>query len=110
MHWIHLTEEEQLKNIISCSQAKPQIIFKHSSRCSISDVALRRLQKISCREHIDFYFLDLIAYRSLSDKISETFKKPHKSPQVLMVINGDCVYEESHLGISPEELLEQITI
>jgi len=100
MHWIHLTGEEQLKQIISKSQLKPQVIFKHSTRCSISAVALQRLQKVSQPLDIDFYFLDLLAYRSLSNKIAEVFRVPHESPQVLVIKDGECVYDESHMGIS----------
>ena len=106
MHWIHLTDEEQLKQIISKSQSKPQAIFKHSTRCSISTVALQRLQKVSQPSDIDFYFLDLLAYRNLSNKIAETFKVHHQSPQVLLIKDGDCIYEESHMSISMNEIVD----
>lgn len=106
MHWIHLTDEEQLKQIISNSQNRPQVIFKHSTRCSISSVALQRLQKVDQPNDIDFYFLDLIAYRSLSNKIAEVFKVHHESPQVLVIKDGDCIYDESHLAISMDEIID----
>jgi bacillithiol system protein YtxJ len=106
MHWIHLTDEEQLKQIISKSQVKPQVIFKHSTRCSISAVALQRLQKVEQPSGIDFYFLDLIAYRPLSTKVAETFKVQHESPQVLIIKDGMCIYDESHMGISMHEILD----
>jgi len=106
MHWIHLTDEEQLKQIISKSQLRPQVIFKHSTRCSISSVALQRLQKVSQPSNIDFYFLDHLSYRSLSNKIAQTFDVPHESPQVLLIKDGQCVYEESHMGISMNDIVE----
>lgn len=105
MHWIHLTDEEQLKQISSKSQERPQVIFKHSTRCSISSVALQRLQKVSQPSNIDFYFLDLLAYRSLSNKIAQAFNVPHESPQVLVIIEGHCIYAESHMGISMNEIV-----
>lgn len=107
MHWIHLTDEEQLKQIVSNSQVKPQVIFKHSTRCSISAVALQRMQKTAQPSDIDFYFLDLLANRPLSNKIAETFSVQHESPQVLLIRDGECVYEESHLGISMMEIVDQ---
>jgi len=107
MHWIHLTDEEQLKNILIKSQARPQVIFKHSTRCSISAVALSRLQKAQQPADVDFYFLDLIAYRNLSNKIADLFKVHHESPQVLLIRNGECIYDESHMGISMNEIMEQ---
>lgn len=107
MHWIHLTDEEQLKQIISKSQNRPQVIFKHSTRCSISAVALQRMQKTSQPSDVDFYFLDLLANRKLSNKIAEVFKIHHESPQVLLIRDGDCVYDESHLSISMVEIMDQ---
>jgi len=106
MHWIHLTDDEQLKQIISKSQIKPQVIFKHSTRCSISAVALQRLQKVSQPSDIDFYFLDLLSFRGLSNKIVDMFRVPHESPQVLVIKDGGCIYEESHMGISMNEIVE----
>ena len=107
MHWIHLTSEEQLKQIVINSQLRPQVIFKHSTRCSISAVAFQRLQRSEQPNNIDFYFLDLLAYRPLSNKIAETFKVPHESPQILVIKNGRCIYDESHLAISMEDIKMQ---
>lgn len=107
MHWIHLTEAEQLKSIISKSQVRPQVIFKHSTRCSISAVALKRLQKEPQPDEIDFYYLDLLSYRPLSNEVADTFGVHHESPQVLLIRNGACVYDESHLGIDMVEIREQ---
>ncbi len=106
MHWIHLTDEEQLKSIISKSQMRPQVIFKHSTRCSISAVALQRLQKSQQPADIDFYFLDLLSNRGLSNKIAEVFKVHHESPQILLIRNSECIFEESHLGISMSEIVD----
>src|SRR5690242_19643881 len=106
MHWIHLTDEEQLKQIITKSQTRAQVIFKHSTRCSISSVALQRLQRMSQPSDIDFYFLDLLSYRNISNEIAQTFNIPHESPQVLVIKDGKCIYEESHMGISMNEIVE----
>jgi bacillithiol system protein YtxJ len=103
-----MTEEEQLKQIISKSQLRPQVIFKHSTRCSISAVALQRLQKTSQPSDIDFYYLDLLANKSLSNKVAEVFKVNHESPQVLVIRDGACVYDESHMGISMADIVEHL--
>ena len=107
MHWIHLNDEEQLKQIITKSQQRPQVIFKHSTRCSISSVALQRLQKAEQPSDIDFYFLDLIAHREISNKVTQVFGVNHESPQVLVIRDGQCVFDESHLGIHMDDILEQ---
>jgi bacillithiol system protein YtxJ len=107
MKWIYLTDEGQLAEIISRSQAKPQVIFKHSTRCSISAVALQRMQKAQQPEGLDFYFLDLLAHRSLSSKVAEVFGVHHESPQVLLIKDGKCIFDESHLGISMNDLVAE---
>jgi bacillithiol system protein YtxJ len=106
MPWIHLTDEEQLKHLISKSAAQPQVIFKHSTRCSISSVAFHRLQKAQQPAGMDFYYLDLLAHRPLSNKVAEVFQVHHESPQVLVIKEGKCVYDESHLGISMTDIAE----
>ena len=104
MEWKVLSEESQLQEIIQRSESRPQVIFKHSTRCSISSVAKGRLDRASAPPGSDFYFLDLIRFRSLSNKIAEMFKVHHESPQVLVIRNGECVYDESHMAINMDDL------
>ncbi|XZF13852.1 bacillithiol system redox-active protein YtxJ [Chitinophagaceae bacterium MMS25-I14] len=107
MKWIELTENVQLEQIREQSKQQPVVIFKHSTRCSISTMAKNRLERASQPEHVAFYYLDLLRHRPLSNKIAEDFQVHHQSPQVLLIRNGECVYEESHNGIDMSEILEQ---
>ncbi|MBK6937514.1 MAG: bacillithiol system redox-active protein YtxJ [Chitinophagaceae bacterium] len=107
MNWHQLSSEEQLKKIIEASYQKPQVIFKHSTRCSISGAARARLEKSAEPEGIEFHYLDLLSYRPLSNKIAETFHVHHESPQVLLIKKGECIFDESHLSIYMEEIIEQ---
>jgi bacillithiol system protein YtxJ len=106
MNWISLTTEEQLSQIKEKSITVPQVIFKHSTRCSISSMVLDRLERSSTPESIDFYYLDLIANRNISNKIAEVFNVYHESPQILIIKNGECIYDESHMGIRMDESVE----
>ena len=107
MNWTALTEEAQLEKIKEESNTQPVVIFKHSTRCSISSMAKNRLEREQAPDEVKFYYLDLIAHRSLSNKIAEIFHVYHESPQVLLIKNGECVYDESHNGISMAEIAEQ---
>ncbi len=102
--WTNLTTEEQLQEIKERSNERPQLIFKHSTRCSISSVAKNRLDRSSRPDGIDFYFLDLIKHRNISNKISREFNVYHESPQVLIIKNGQSVYDESHSAIDMQEI------
>lgn len=108
MNWIDLTSGEQLDNIVEHSYNQPQVIFKHSSRCSLSTLAKTRLERATIPPNVDFYFLDLIRYRLLSHRIEEQFSVQHESPQVLLIQKGECIYEESHNGISMDEITQQL--
>ena len=104
MAWINLTNEGQLEEIKNNSNRKPQVIFKHSSRCSLSSIAKNRLDKSPFPAGMDFYFLDLIKHRDISNKISTEFDVYHESPQVLIIKNGESIYDESHMGIRMQEI------
>jgi len=107
MNWIELTTEQQLEQIKEQSKEQPVVIFKHSTRCSISSMAKSRLERETPTENVPFYYLDLIRYRAISNKVAEEFKVVHESPQILLIKNGECTYEESHNGISMAEITEQ---
>jgi bacillithiol system protein YtxJ len=106
MEWITLDSLQQLEQLNETSANKPQLIFKHSTRCSISTMAKNRLYKNALPEDIDFYYLDLISHRDISNKIAEQYGVHHESPQVLLIKNGKCIYNESHSGIYMDEIME----
>ena len=108
MHWIPLTTEEQLKEIIQLSYQTPQVIFKHSTRCSISVMVKNRLDKVSNSEGIICYYLDLLQYRPVSNAIATQFSVEHQSPQILLIQQGNCIYHESQQAIYFEEIKEKL--
>lgn len=110
MSWKEITSLHQWKSVLLASANKPQVVFKHSTRCSISNLAKARLEKQPFPHSADFYYIDLLSHRDVSNAIADTLMVEHESPQVLLVKNGACVYEESHNGITMDELLEQLNV
>ncbi len=109
MNWIRLTSANQLPGIKEKSFGRPQVIFKHSTRCNISSMALNRLERYPTPpEGVDYYYLDLLAHRDISQQVAVDFGVQHQSPQVLVIKDGRCVYDESHYAISMEELEGQL--
>ncbi|WP_290793055.1 bacillithiol system redox-active protein YtxJ [Flavihumibacter sp. UBA7668] len=108
MNWITLSNLEQIEHIKQASFSKPQVIFKHSTRCSISAMAKNRLDKASIPEGIEFHYLDLIQYRSVSNEIATGFGIEHESPQILLIRDGVCVFDASHTAISMNMLREAL--
>ena len=108
MNWEKLINIDQLEAIKKESAINPVLIFKHSTRCSISDAAFARLErnwKDENAKRIKPYYLDLISFRSISSKIAEDFHIEHQSPQVLLIKDGNCVYDSSHMAISFAEIV-----
>ena len=104
INWLSLTESSQLDAVISGSNLKPILIFKHSTRCGVSRMALKNFEREYDleEEDIDLYFLDLLNFRALSNEISEKLNIYHQSPQVLVVKNGEVIYHDSHYSISAD--------
>jgi bacillithiol system protein YtxJ len=111
MNWKELQEFSQLEEIKKLSKDKPVLIFKHSTRCSISSMAwdrMRRNWKESDFEKITPYFLDLISFREVSNEVASKFGVRHESPQVLLIKDAEVVYHKSHMGISYQDILKEI--
>ena len=107
MNWNILTTENEFAVLLEKSKTRPQVIFKHSTRCHISSTAKKRLERSDEPDTIDFHYLDLLAFRSLSAKIAEDLNVHHESPQVLLIKNAECVYDESHLAILMDDIIAQ---
>jgi bacillithiol system protein YtxJ len=105
MNWHPINTIEQLEQIKSASFITPQVIFKHSTTCSISRMALDRFERAATPEKVDFHYLDLLNYRAISNEIASFFQVHHESPQVILIKNGECIYDESHYGIMMDELI-----
>lgn len=110
MNWNPLSDQASLDALVSKSAEIPQVIFKHSTRCSISSMAKARLERGTAPEGIDFHYLDLIRFRDLSGSVAEKFHVEHESPQILLIRNGKCIYDESHTAISMQEIAAQAGI
>lgn len=95
--WVELLSIAQLQDLLM-EKDKIYMIFKHSTRCSISKMVLNRFQK-EWRvkdENIVPLFLDLLAHRDISDFIAVQLEVRHESPQVLLVKNEIAYYHASH--------------
>jgi bacillithiol system protein YtxJ len=107
MNWKPLTTQGQLAEILERSYHFPQLIFKHSTRCGTSSLAKNRLEKSGYEGDIEFYLLDVIAHRSLSVQVAAELDVWHESPQVILIVNGQADYDESHMGIRMDDIKEQ---
>ncbi len=104
--WKVLQTQEELDAIIARSTEVPCAIFKHSTRCSISSMAKGRLERQwdLTDEQVEVYYLDLIAFRPVSNRIAEVLEVEHQSPQLILLKEGKAVFDTSHNAISVDAL------
>jgi bacillithiol system protein YtxJ len=109
MGWSRLDHFAQLEAIAEASHMQPQLIFKHSTRCSISAAAKHRLELNldKLRTQFKLHFLDLILHRDISNGVASRFAVLHESPQVLVIVKGQVVLNITHYDIDPDRILQQ---
>jgi bacillithiol system protein YtxJ len=107
-NWIPLASTEDVDRLVQRSHEIPCLILKHSTRCQISSIAKYRLEDdwSFAEGEMEVYYLDLLRYREVSKYVAESLSVYHESPQVLLLMDGECVYDASHLDISVAELRE----
>jgi bacillithiol system protein YtxJ len=109
MNWTSLESTDQIDNIKH--QQGYNLIFKHSTRCSISMMVKKRfeLDWDKLPQDLPLYFLDLIKYRELSAKVASDFQVHHESPQLLLIKDGECILDLSHGEVSVEETISVLS-
>ena len=108
MNWRNLETPETLEDIKTLSNEKEVVIFKHSTRCFISKMVKSKFErKVSNSEtEAEFFYLDLIKYRNISNEIASTFAVAHQSPQVIVVKDRRAVANASHYDIITDISIE----
>jgi len=104
--WKALNDIKQIDQLKTISKEKPVVIFKHSTTCGISANAKFRLEGdwADIKGDIDFYYLDLLSYRPVSNLVAEELGVIHQSPQIIVIRDGKAVYNTSHHRISISDL------
>jgi bacillithiol system protein YtxJ len=102
--WKQLTTIDELSALLQTD--KPQLFFKHSTRCSISSMALSRFEQqwSSENELCELNFIDLLNYREVSNELADQSGVMHQSPQVILIKNGKVIYDASHSAINAFEI------
>ena len=109
MQWVLLKTAEDLDRAIELSastEVDAVLLFKHSTRCSISQMALSRLERQWDETvfRVPVFYLDLLNHRDISNAIAQRTNVTHQSPQVLLIRNGQCFYHASHSEISAGDI------
>ncbi|MFN5443375.1 MAG: bacillithiol system redox-active protein YtxJ [Crocinitomicaceae bacterium] len=108
-NWINLVSVQQLNQVLNENSTKTQLFFKHSTRCSISSMALKFFESDwKNPADVECYFIDLIANRDVSNEIAKFTHVEHQSPQVIVLKDKIVIYNASHQSIDAEKILNLI--
>jgi bacillithiol system protein YtxJ len=103
-----VTKDYDIESLLKDSN--PLLIFKHSYRCSISSMALQRMERIhkEINENAKFVLVDVMEQRGLSLKIAEYFKIKHESPQIIFYNKNKVEFTDSHMNINSSKVLDYL--
>jgi bacillithiol system protein YtxJ len=110
MNWKHLTSIDDLDEAISASSDSLVVLFKHSTRCSISRMALKMFEMgfDESLSEVSAYHLDLLNHRDVSAAIAKKLSIEHQSPQLLVVRSGEVLEVANHSDISADVVKKHI--
>jgi bacillithiol system protein YtxJ len=96
-----ITRSEEFENLIEVSRSNPVFFLKHSTRCPISKWAYDEL--IAATKNMagraSFAFVDLIAYRDLSNFVAKSTGVKHESPQLFYLSQGQVQEVLTHQDV-----------
>lgn len=85
------------------------LLVKHSLTCPISGAAFEQYkQYVDQNENVDTYYLAVQDSRPLSNYIAENYHIKHESPQALLFLNNQVVWNASHSKITVPSLTEAV--
>lgn len=105
-----LTSMEALTACLEASSSRPVFVFKHSTSCPISGGAQQRLDALLAqRDGLPaIYRVKVIEDRPVSNAVAETLGVTHKSPQLILVRDGEAVWSTSHHNIQADTIDEAL--
>jgi bacillithiol system protein YtxJ len=106
MNWKHLTSIDDLDTAIVSSENRTVVLFKHSTRCSISRMALKMFESDwdESLAEVDAHFLDLLEHRDISAAIAEKLGVSHQSPQMIVLQAGRSIHHANHSSIDAADV------
>ncbi len=105
---VELRTLEEWRACLAASEETPQFIFKHSTACPISGEAYDAVQSYLW-ERSDgppMHMVKVIESRPVSNAIAEDLDLTHKSPQLILVDNGEAQWSASHHAIYADGIHE----
>ena len=93
--FFEIDDRTALESLMTDSNQKPVIVFKHSNACSISARAYREMEKVEA----DVNILVVQSAREVSRELANLTGVRHETPQVIVLRDGKAVWNASHFDV-----------
>jgi len=82
-------------------------IFKHSTRCPVSTFAHGEVAEfVQQNPDVPLRIVLVVEHRATAREIAARLGVAHASPQVILVRDGEAVWDTSHNGVTADALLQ----
>ena len=97
-HFVKITDLKSFEDLSARSKERAVVIFKHSLTCPISSAAYDEMTAFDG----EVALLEVQRSRELSQEIEDRLGVVHESPQVIVLRNGQVVWNASHFRITAD--------
>ena len=95
-HFVKIADSKTFEALTDLSKDRPVVIFKHSLTCPISASAYDQMAEFEG----EVALIEVQRARELSTEIENRLGVAHESPQVIVLRNGQVVWNASHFRIT----------
>lgn len=106
--WNEFSGKNELEKIVAKSKERPQLIYKHSHRCSVCIMAKEEIEDAAddISNRADLNFVNVINQREISDHIASELDIRHESPQAIILRDGQVAWTGSHWEIKEKNIVD----
>ena len=104
-HFVRVTEPGAIEKLTEQSKERPVVIFKHSLTCPISAAAFDQMELFEGSVSL----IEVQKARELSNEIEARLGVRHESPQVIVLRNGQVVWNASHFKITSDAVAKAVS-
>jgi bacillithiol system protein YtxJ len=102
--FVKIIDTKSFEELADRSKERPVVIFKHSLTCPISATAYDQMAEIEG----EVALIEVQRARELSREIESRLGVAHESPQVIVLLNGQVVWNASHFKITAKAVTEAV--
>jgi len=103
-----INNKHDLDKALERSNHEPIIIFKYSSTCPMSGMALAEVEKFEKKVDVQVYQIKVQDNRPESDQVASVLDLKHETPQIILVNESHNKQHLNHEDVTEDNLFEMM--